>query len=45
LPVVQTISWLFTGQIEHRNSAGFHAIVRPGELNLMTACRHGRTDP
>ena len=29
--------WLFTGEIEHRDSAGHHALVRPGELNLMTA--------
>jgi redox-sensitive bicupin YhaK (pirin superfamily) len=36
---LQTVSWLFTGQIEHRDSAGFHAIVRPGEVNLMTAGR------
>ena len=34
---LQTVSWLFSGQIEHRDSAGVHAIVRPGELNLMTA--------
>ncbi len=32
-----TVSWLFTGEIEHRDSAGVHAMVRPGELNLMTA--------
>jgi redox-sensitive bicupin YhaK (pirin superfamily) len=36
---LQTVSWLFTGEIEHRDSAGYHAIVRPGELNLMTAGR------
>jgi redox-sensitive bicupin YhaK (pirin superfamily) len=36
---LQTVSWLFTGEIEHRDSAGFHAAVRPGELNLMTAGR------
>lgn len=36
---LQTVSWLFTGLIEHRDSAGFHAIVRPGEVNLMTAGR------
>ena len=36
---LQTASWLFTGEIEHRDSAGFHALVRPGELNLMTAGR------
>jgi redox-sensitive bicupin YhaK (pirin superfamily) len=34
---LQTVSWLFTGEIEHRDSAGHHALVRPGELNLMTA--------
>ena len=33
---LQTVSWLFTGEIEHRDSAGHHAMVRPGELNLMT---------
>lgn len=34
---LQTVSWLFSGEVEHRDSAGVHAIVRPGELNLMTA--------
>jgi redox-sensitive bicupin YhaK (pirin superfamily) len=34
---LQTVSWLFTGEIEHRDSAGNHALVRPGEVNLMTA--------
>ncbi|WP_255254039.1 pirin family protein, partial [Streptomyces albidoflavus] len=33
---LQTVSWLFTGEIEHRDSLGVHAMVRPGELNLMT---------
>ena len=36
---LQTVSWLFSGEIEHRDSAGHHATVRPGELNLMTAGR------
>jgi quercetin 2,3-dioxygenase len=36
---LQTVSWLFTGEVEHRDSAGNHAMVRPGELNLMTAGR------
>jgi redox-sensitive bicupin YhaK (pirin superfamily) len=36
---LQTVSWLFTGEIEHRDSAGHHAMVRPGQLNLMTAGR------
>jgi quercetin 2,3-dioxygenase len=34
---LQTVSWLFDGEVEHRDSAGVHALVRPGELNLMTA--------
>ena len=36
---LQTVSWLFQGEIEHRDSVGSHAMVRPGELNLMTAGR------
>jgi len=36
---LQTVSWLFAGEIEHRDSTGAHAMVRPGELNLMTAGR------
>jgi redox-sensitive bicupin YhaK (pirin superfamily) len=34
---LQTVSWLFSGDIEHRDSVGSLATVRPGELNLMTA--------
>ncbi len=34
---LQTVSWLFRGEIEHRDSAGVHQLVRPGEMNLMTA--------
>jgi redox-sensitive bicupin YhaK (pirin superfamily) len=34
---LQTVSWLFSGEVEHRDSAGVRAMVRPGELNLMTA--------
>jgi hypothetical protein len=36
---LQTVSWLFAGEIEHRDSLGTHALVRPGELNLMTGGR------
>ena len=36
---LQTVSWLFQGEIEHRDSVGSHAMVRPAELNLMTAGR------
>ncbi|HEX6446250.1 MAG TPA: pirin family protein [Streptosporangiales bacterium] len=34
---LQTVSWLFRGEVEHRDTLGTHAYVRPGELNLMTA--------
>ncbi|KJK59127.1 pirin family protein [Saccharothrix sp. ST-888] len=34
---LQTVSWLFSGEIEHRDSLGVHAFVRPGEVNLMTS--------
>ncbi|CQD07272.1 pirin domain-containing protein [Mycobacterium europaeum] len=34
---LQTVSWLFGGEVEHNDSAGVHAVIRPGELNLMTA--------
>jgi redox-sensitive bicupin YhaK (pirin superfamily) len=34
---LQTATWLFTGEIDHADSAGNEAVVRPGELNLMTA--------
>jgi redox-sensitive bicupin YhaK (pirin superfamily) len=34
---LQTVSWLFSGQVEHRDTTGAHAFVRPGELNIMTA--------
>jgi redox-sensitive bicupin YhaK (pirin superfamily) len=33
---LQTVSWLFAGEIEHRDSLGSHAVVRPGAVNLMT---------
>ncbi len=34
---LQTASWLFTGEVEHRDTMGTHAFIRPGQLNLMTA--------
>jgi quercetin 2,3-dioxygenase len=36
---LQTVSWLFAGEIAHRDSVGSLQTVRPGELNLMTAGR------
>ena len=34
---LQTVSWLFDGEIEHRDSSGVHSMVLPGEVNLMTS--------
>jgi hypothetical protein len=34
-----TVSWLFSGNVAHRDSAGYAATVRPGEVNLMIAGR------
>ncbi|GAB4009641.1 pirin family protein [Nocardioides ultimimeridianus] len=36
---LQTVSWLFQGEVTHRDSAGTVGQVRPGEVNLMTAGR------
>jgi redox-sensitive bicupin YhaK (pirin superfamily) len=33
---LQTVTWLFSGEVEHRDSLGTHALVRSGEVNLMT---------
>lgn len=34
---LQTVSWLYAGEIEHRDSTGSHALIEPGQVNLMTA--------
>ena len=34
---LQTVSWLFEGAIEHRDSLGTSQQVSPGQLNIMTA--------
>ncbi len=34
---LQTASWLFSGEIEHRDSLQHVQIINPGELNLMSA--------
>jgi redox-sensitive bicupin YhaK (pirin superfamily) len=36
---LSTITWLFTGEIEHRDSLGYRLTIRPGEVNWMTAGR------
>jgi redox-sensitive bicupin YhaK (pirin superfamily) len=34
-----TVTWLFEGEVEHRDTTGAAVTVRPGEVNLMTAGR------
>ena len=34
---LQTVTWLVTGEVLHRDSLGYEQIIRPGQLNLMTA--------
>lgn len=30
------MTWLFSGEVEHRDTLGTHSLIRPGEVNLMT---------
>ncbi|MEU6645628.1 pirin family protein [Saccharomonospora sp. NPDC046836] len=36
---LQTVTWPVAGEIRHRDSVGSDVLVRPGQLNLMTAGR------
>ena len=36
---LQTVTWLVAGEVLHRDSLGSEQVVRPGQLNLMTAGR------
>ncbi len=36
---LQTVTWPLAGTIRHRDSVGSDVVVRPGELNIMTAGR------
>jgi quercetin 2,3-dioxygenase len=36
---LQTVSWLYAGEMLHRDCLGFKQVIRPGQLNLMTAGR------
>ncbi|MEY4451996.1 MAG: hypothetical protein RLZZ380_1117 [Actinomycetota bacterium] len=36
---LQTVTWPFAGEVEHRDSEGSVQVLRPSELNLMTAGR------
>lgn len=34
---LQTVTWLFEGEVVHRDSLGTEQVISPGQLNLMTA--------
>src|SRR6186997_2720614 len=34
---LSTVSYLFGGQVTHRDSLGVKQVIRPGEVNWMTA--------
>lgn len=34
---LQTVTWLVAGEVLHRDSLGSEQLIRPGQLNLMTA--------
>lgn len=36
---LQTFTWMIEGEVLHRDSLGSEQVVRPGEINLMTAGR------
>src|SRR6202046_2799070 len=36
---LQTVTWLLSGYVLHRDSLGGEQMIRPGQLNLMTAGR------
>ena len=45
---LQTVTWLFDGTALHRDSLGSEQLIRPGQLNLMTAgagIAHSEEDP
>jgi redox-sensitive bicupin YhaK (pirin superfamily) len=45
---LQTVTWLVEGAVRHRDSLGSDQVIRPGQLNLMTASRgiaHAETSP
>jgi redox-sensitive bicupin YhaK (pirin superfamily) len=45
---LQTVTWLVEGELLHRDSLGSEQLIRPGQLNLMTAghgVAHAEEDP
>lgn len=41
---LSTVSYLFSGEIMHRDSLGVEQAIKPGEVNWMTAGRGDRTN-
>src|SRR5581483_9078374 len=39
---LQTVTWLLAGEVLHKDSLGSEQLIRPGQLNLMTAGRGSR---
>lgn len=45
---LQTVSWLLSGEVRHRDSVGSDQVVVPGQLNIMTSGRgiaHSENSP
>ncbi|GAA2625734.1 pirin family protein [Dactylosporangium fulvum] len=45
---LQTVTWLLGGEVRHRDSLGSDQLIRPGQLNIMTAGRgiaHSENSP
>ncbi len=45
---LQTVTWLLSGELLHLDSLGSEQVIRPGQLNLMTAghgVSHAEEDP
>ena len=45
---LQTVTWLVEGEVLHRDTVGSEQLIRPGQLNLMTAgngIAHAETSP
>ncbi len=36
---LQTVTWLIEGEVFHRDTLGYQQLIRPGQLNIMTAGR------
>jgi quercetin 2,3-dioxygenase len=39
---LHTVTWVLEGEVLHHDSLGSEQLIKPGQLNLMTAGRSGR---